>query len=172
MTFIFAFGSLMWRPGFEYKGVIKNAKLRGFHRDFTVKSIHRWGTKENPGATLGLEQGGECIGVVYEIRDENTQEVMAYLREREGLGFSFPEIQVEITENNQTKTVRAFTSMNKHDHGYLGHLDIKTRAQLVSKAKGEAGTNCDYVTSTRNHLVEMGIEDPYVEQFYKEMKDK
>jgi len=61
----------MWKPGFEYTARHDHATLQGFHREFNVQSIHRWGSKEKPGATLGLEKGGECIGILYEVTEEN-----------------------------------------------------------------------------------------------------
>jgi len=164
MSWIFAFGSLMWRPNFKYKKKV-HAVLNNYHRDFTVKSIIRWGSQKNPGATLGLEKGGSCHGLAYEVED--LPKTLAYLTSREGSGFHFPNIKIEILENGKNKVVEAITSMNKHNHSsYIGHLPLKTRAKMVNLAKGEAGTSKEYVENTRAHLIELGIQDAYVEDFF------
>jgi len=169
--YIFAYGSLMWKPGFEYTARHDHATLQGFHREFNVKSVERWGSKEKPGATLGLEKGGECIGIIYEVQEEHFTKVMEYLRDREGAGFDFPEVEINITIKGEPITLQAVTAMYKSTHeGYLGHLDIKERATLIRHASGSAGTSSEYVASTRERLIELKIDDPYVEEFYEEVK--
>lgn len=169
--YIFAYGSLMWKPGFEFEEKHTHATLQGFHREFNVKSIVRWGTPEKPGATLGLEEGGECIGMLYQIKEEKFQQVMNYLIKREGPGFEFPEMDIEVTIDGEAMVVKAVVAKYKSTHeGYLGYLDIKERAKFIREAHGSAGSSCGYVESTREHLVELGIDDSFVEEFYQEIK--
>ena len=56
---IFAYGSLMWRPACEIDGQ-EAARLNGWHRKFCIR-ISRWrGTPENPGLMMALDRGGSC----------------------------------------------------------------------------------------------------------------
>ena len=63
---VFGYGSLMWRPGFEHEER-HSALLRGYHRAFCVYShVHR-GTPEKPGLVFGLDAGGSCRGVAFRV---------------------------------------------------------------------------------------------------------
>ena len=63
---IFGYGSLMWRPGFDF---IESAPalLNGYHRAFCLYSHHHRGTVERPGLVLGLDQGGSCRGLALRV---------------------------------------------------------------------------------------------------------
>src|SRR6478609_11323266 len=79
---VFGYGSLVWRPGFEYEERCL-ATLHGFHRALCVLShVHR-GTPERPGLVLGLDRGGSCRGVAFRVPQENRDATMAYLAARE-----------------------------------------------------------------------------------------
>jgi hypothetical protein len=63
---VFAYGSLMWRPGFRYEEA-RRARLTGYSRRFCIYSVHHRGTPERLGLVLGLDRGGVCEGVAYRI---------------------------------------------------------------------------------------------------------
>ncbi len=64
---IFGYGSLMWRPGFEFESQA-HGRIRGFHRSLCVYSLHHRGTEALPGLVLGLDRGGSCVGVAFQIK--------------------------------------------------------------------------------------------------------
>jgi cation transport protein ChaC len=58
------------------------------------------------------------------------------------------------------KSVTALTFVNDRSHPrYLGHLTDEQLAQRVAQARGESGTNRDYLYITANCLRELGIHD-------------
>src|SRR5215218_3255850 len=79
---VFAYGSLMWNPEFEYVRSAP-AMLRGYHRSFCVYSTRYRGTPEQPGLVLGLDRGGSCRGIAYQIAAAKVERMLHDLWERE-----------------------------------------------------------------------------------------
>jgi glutathione-specific gamma-glutamylcyclotransferase len=78
---VFAYGSLIWRPGFEFIEQ-QPARVVGAHRSLCVLSyIHR-GTPERPGLVLGLDRGGTCRGIAYRVAASRRSATIDYLRAR------------------------------------------------------------------------------------------
>ena len=87
---VFGYGSLMWRPGFEFVERRK-AIMYGVHRRLCIYShVHR-GTPEQPGLVLGLDKGGSCLGIGYRVEADKRQDTIAYLREREQVTMIYKE---------------------------------------------------------------------------------
>jgi cation transport protein ChaC len=79
---IFAYGSLMWRPGFDFLER-RNARLVGAHRALCVYSFVHRGSPEKPGLVLGLDRGGNCRGIAYRVASDLRTKTIEYLRSRE-----------------------------------------------------------------------------------------
>ena len=75
---VFGYGSLMWRPGFEYLEKVP-ARLIGEHRALCVYSFDHRGTPEKPGLVLGLDRGGACRGVAFRVAPELREATVEYL---------------------------------------------------------------------------------------------
>jgi glutathione-specific gamma-glutamylcyclotransferase len=79
---VFGYGSLMWRPGFEFIERVP-ARLIGEHRALCVYSFVHRGTPEKPGLVLGLDRGGACRGVAFRVAAKLRGATVEYLRSRE-----------------------------------------------------------------------------------------
>ena len=75
---VFAYGSLMWRPGFAHEERAP-ARLIGLHRALCVYSFVHRGTPEKPGLVLGLDRGGACRGIAYRVDRSKRAATVAYL---------------------------------------------------------------------------------------------
>src|SRR5260370_1868691 len=79
---VFGYGSLMWRPGFEFVEQVP-ARLIGEHRALCVYSFDHRGTPEKPGLVLGLDRGGACRGIAFRVAASRRNDTVQYLRSRE-----------------------------------------------------------------------------------------
>ena len=85
-VWIFAYGSLMWDPGFPYEEA-RPAVLKGYHRALCLYSTRYRGTPEKPGLVLGLDRGGACRGIGYRVAALAIEVRVNVLRERATEGF-------------------------------------------------------------------------------------
>ncbi|MBM3543621.1 MAG: gamma-glutamylcyclotransferase [Alphaproteobacteria bacterium] len=157
---VFAYGSLMWQPGFEYAERLPAAVV-GAHRALCIYSFHHRGTTERPGLVLGLDEGGACRGIVYRIEQTRCDATLTYLRAREQV----TDVYVETTKpvsllDGSGQELEAICYMADRSHPqYAGRLSLDKQAELVLSASGLSGTNIDYVLNTVRHLEEAGVHD-------------
>ena len=156
-VWIFAYGSLMWRPGFDHDLVL-DAWLHGYHRALCIYSwVHR-GTQERPGLVLGLDRGGSCRGRALAIPHEREAAVLAYLDERELVTDVYQRRRLPVT--TARGRFLAWCYVVRQDHvQYAGRLEEDRLLELVQNAAGRSGRCCDYIVSTVSHLEQMGIVD-------------
>lgn len=162
---VFAYGSLMWRPGFAYAEA-RRARLVGYSRGFCVYSVHYRGTREHPGLVLGLDRGGACEGIAYRVPSEAARRTLAYLRARELITGVYVQTRVSVTlAGPQGRQVSAITFIVERCHpGYAGHLPIGLQARIIRGASGGAGANIDYLANTLLHLRQLSIRERGLER--------
>ncbi len=168
---VFGYGSLMWRPGFDYVEQAP-ARLAGLHRALCVYSwVHR-GTREKPGLVLGLDRGGACRGVAYRVAGKNREPVLAYLRERELVTGVYREVWRTIRfADGRHPPASALTYLADRDHvQYAGRLPRERLLGIVRDGAGRSGANRDYVINTAAHLRALGLSDPLLDWLSAELQ--
>lgn len=165
---VFAYGSLLWRPGFEFIDH-RPGRLYGYRRALCVWSwVHR-GTRESPGLVLGLDHGGSCLGGVYRVDARHKARVLDYLYDREMVTDVYRPRLVKIRANRETFEALAFVVERRHPQ-YAGLLDPEVAARHIRLAVGKSGHNVEYLLSTLEHLGEMGIAEPYLHRVRMALK--
>lgn len=157
---VFGYGSLMWRPGFEF--VEKTpARLVGLHRALCVYSFVHRGTPERPGLVLGLDRGGACRGVAFRVAAEHRGATIAYLRGREQVTAVYRETLRSVTLfGHPERRVAALTYVVDRGHPqYAGKPSIAEQLRHIRQAHGQSGANPEYVLATVAALEALGCRD-------------
>jgi cation transport protein ChaC len=164
---VFAYGSLIWRPGFDHAGR-HHALLHGWHRDFCLWSHRYRGTPERPGLVLGLDRGGACHGVAFRVPGDEAGAVLRYLDDRElpdGAEVVYRRRVVPVRlQGEAAPPVPAVTYVvNRASRHYVPHLTAEDAARAIAGGVGQMGANRDYLLNTLTHLREIGVRDARLE---------
>lgn len=156
-VWFFAYGSLMWDPGFA-PAETRPALLRGWHRRFCVASAIYRGTPDRPGLTLGLDRGGSCRGLALRIAASERERILDYLAEREMPEEIYSSRPVRVGTGEGA--LDAYTLVVNRDHAlYVPPMDIAAMAARIARSHGSRGANRDYLDQTVRHLDALGISD-------------
>jgi cation transport protein ChaC len=160
---VFAYASLMWNPGFDHI-TMHHGTLHGYHRQLCIWSWHWRGSREKPGLVMGLAPGRHCRGRVIEADRGCEDAILAYLDERE-LVTDVYERKLLPTSLEDGRTVEAWCYVARTDHPqFAGDLPVDQMLPVVLAGHGHGGANTDYVRSTVEHLIELGIHEPVLEE--------
>jgi cation transport protein ChaC len=154
---VFGYGSLMWRPGFEHRAR-ESGLLYGYHRSLCMYSYRHRGTRDRPGLVLRLDRGGACRGMAYRIARSRAEDVLDYLWEREMVSYTYLPRTVRVHLRGRTVACRTFIA-DRDSTQYAAGLSPGAAAAIIRRATGEGGHNRDYLASTVSHLEELGIPD-------------
>lgn len=168
---VFGYGSLIWFPGFKFTESHK-AIVKGYHRSFCVWSTSYRGTVESPGLVMGLNNGGHCTGMAFNMDKNFLDEGLLYLFDREMDTNAYVPTICEVTlfseDNQPARKVSALTFVVNHNSDcYAKNLSVEDKAKIIKLSQGARGPNTDYIINTHEHLMQMGIEDSYLKAICK-----
>ena len=156
-VWFFAYGSLMWDPGFT-PAERRPAMLHGYHRSFCVSSMLYRGTADDPGLVLGLDRGGSCRGYVLRIPENERGHVLGVLEEREMPEEIYICRRIRVTIDGGR--LDAYTLVvDRGNELYAGGMTADDIAATIVRSAGQRGPNQDYLANTVYHLDELGIAD-------------
>ncbi|MGE5526077.1 MAG: gamma-glutamylcyclotransferase [Rhodospirillaceae bacterium] len=161
---IFAYGSLMWNPGFSYVES-SSALLRGYHRSFCIWSARYRGTPERPGLVLGLDRGGACRGIAYRVAEAQVGDVLSVLWAREMPRLTYQPRVVKIAMNRARIDALTFIA-NPRRESYAGRMSVEQAAERIACCAGIRGPNLEYLANTLAHLQALGVHDPHLSRIY------
>ncbi|XP_078166099.1 chaC-like family protein [Carex rostrata] len=167
-TWIFGYGSLIWRPGFAFDDK-RVGFIRDYRRVFFQGSTDHRGTPAFPGRTVTLEPcpGEICWGVAYKLKEEDKKIALEDLEVREKqydmkLYLDFFTDLYSLTPAISDVMVY-YASPNKElNPNYLGPAPLEEIARQIVKAEGPSGPNRDYLFHLEDALLKFGCEDPHV----------
>ncbi len=165
-VWIFAYGSLIWAPEFDYVAE-RLGTVRGWHRSFCLGWVRIYrGTPERPGIMLALDRGGACKGVLFRLPPETMETNLHKILRRE--------MPVKRTHDPSVRWMTAQTAegplqaigfpISRSSPAYLPGLTTEMIVEALATAAGERGSMAEYLYSTITHLAERGIHDRYLWQ--------
>src|SRR5665213_871990 len=162
---VFGYGSLMWRPGFEFIEQVP-ARLIGEHRALCVYSFDHRGTPEKPGLVLGLDRGGACRGIAFRVAASLRDQTIDYLRGREQTTNVYREVMRSVwLENEGRQRVSALAYVVDRGHvQYAGRLSLAEQLRFVQQGHGQSGNNRDYVLATVGAIEAAGFRAEQLQQ--------
>jgi cation transport protein ChaC len=155
---VFAYGSLMWRPNFPYADS-QPALIYGYHRALCIHSTHYRGTPDCTGLVVGLDRGGSCPGRAYKIAPADAEATLAYLWKRELNTDSYIAKRLPVYLPNCRVTAWAFVANHANRTQYAGKLAPDEAARRVARGHGKEGSALEYLANTLEHLAKMGIKE-------------
>jgi|APSaa5957512493_1039668.scaffolds.fasta_scaffold43529_2 glutathione-specific gamma-glutamylcyclotransferase len=159
---VFAYGSLMWRPDFDHDEV-RDGLMRGYHRGLCLYSHQYRGTPDVPGLVFGLDRGGSCRGRALHVTPDQVTSVTTYLYEREMINRVYlPRMATVATPEGDIKAL-AFIADRDH-HQYAGALEDGEAVRLIRQGVGHGGACIDYLENTAQHLRDLNIYDSQLER--------
>jgi cation transport regulator ChaC len=167
---IFAYGSLIFRPSFAYIER-RMAFLPDYMRRFWQGSPDHRGVPEAPGrvATLVPAPGHWCGGCVYRIDVHDATTILAELDVREQAGFERLLLSVYNAPNGRAFAEAVVYVARQDNPHFLGPLDEIEIAAWIRRSHGPSGPNADYVLALHDALRNLDIHDPHVEEIARHL---
>ena len=159
---VFGYGSLLWKPGFEYEQRVP-AAIHGWHRSFCILLNRFRGSPENPGLMLALDHGGSCRGELFRVAGGQVAAQADKLLRREVPYRRLARAYRFVIAKTPEGPVRALTfyAGMRRDRFYIAHA-IEDQARLIARAAGHGGSAAAYLFETVWKLEELGIHDRYI----------
>lgn len=159
---IFAFGSLIWNPGFEVAERTTGTAL-GWRRAFGIRVERARGSTERPGYMLTLAPGGRCRGVLLGVAEDNRREALSALVRRE---YPYREFltqtrRIQVATSDGVVPALAFWTGRFAPLDALDHSEEQI-AHNLAYARGFLGSGAEYLYRTITGLIEHHIHDPYL----------
>lgn len=164
---VFAYGSLMWNPGFEV-AAIKEAVAFGWHRAFSLRIERLRATSDAPGLMLALQPGGSCSGLILKLPCATKTQDLRTLLARE---IRYSEVcamvrWVSVRTSNGNRRALTFWASSKQSQ-LTKKVPLDQAADLIAQACGPAGSCAEYLHRTVLDLAERKIFDRKLWQLEK-----
>ncbi|MCX7383167.1 MAG: gamma-glutamylcyclotransferase [Alphaproteobacteria bacterium] len=154
---VFAYGAVMWDPGF-HAVEIRRARVPGWQRRFNLLVPFGRGTPEQPCLQGGLTEGGACDGLAFRIPAEAADRETEILCMRELVceGYA-PRF---LTAETPQGLIEALAFTSDPDCPANVELGEAETARIIATAAGVIGPNRDYLDNIVLKLAQLGIDDP------------
>ena len=162
---IFAYGSLIFRPGFPYLER-RRAFVAGYARRFWQGSPDHRGVPEAPGRVVTLVplEGASCGGCAYRIDAHDAEGILATLDAREQAGFERRVVPLLDAPDGRAFADGTTWIADRGNEHFLGPLPEPEIARVIRARRGPSGENAEYALRLLSALRDLDVVDEHVEQ--------
>ena len=170
LTWIFGYGSLVFRPDFAFVRR-EVAAIEGYARRFWQGSTDHRGVPGAPGrvVTLVAEPDARTTGVAYAVEPTAAPAIMAALDHREQGGYDRLMLPLFDGRGRMFVERAAIYVATPENPNWLGDAPIEAMLAQIRSAAGPSGRNVDYVITLARALREIGSHDDHVEALAAEL---
>ena len=174
---VFGYGSIVWKVGFEYDTRILCA-ARGYRRRFYQGSTDHRGTPEFPGRTVTLEicdaeTNPPCWGAAYRVPPEDADGVLELLEVREKQYDK--RIRLDLYDDAGEVVVKdAVTYIAtgaKENLNWLGEASVEEVAETIATAVGPSGPNSEYLLNLAQAMRGIDVHDPHLDELERRVRE-
>ncbi len=171
---VFGYGSLIWRPDFEFLES-RPARLGGWQRRFWQGSHDHRGLPQRPGrvVTLVPAPGQSCDGMAYLVDDAVADRTFAALDHREKNGYERHRVLLDLSDSSGSADPAKARPLSRQtpgvvyiaardNHAYLGPAPTCEIARQIVGSRGPSGHNLDYLLELAAALRDRGWHDDHV----------
>jgi glutathione-specific gamma-glutamylcyclotransferase len=160
-AWVFGYGSLIWRPGFEYLQA-QPAILPGYVRRFWQGSHDHRGIPEQPGRVVTLipQADARCLGMAYLLPQQTVTTTFEQLDHREKNGYSRINSELHLNDGNRVEGLVYIAT--EGNFAYLGEAPLHEIARQIVQSEGPSGHNFEYLKQLAVALRQLGADDPHV----------
>lgn len=162
---LFAYGSLLWRPEFPF-AERRIALVRGYHRRFCLWQWRHRGSNAAPNLMLALDSGGSCRGVAYRITGPNLRAKLRNVWHRELVGDGYRARWMTASTDDGPVRLAGF-AINRTSARFAGRLPERQVADTIAMARGHSGTGAEYLLNTAVSLEKLGLRDSMIWRMQK-----
>lgn len=155
-TWVFGYGSLIWRQDFPFLEA-RRAAIHGWVRRFWQGSHDHRGVPHDPGRVVTLIESpsAECPGRAFLVEPE----VFEHLDHREKNGYERHALDIHFSDGPQRGVVYIAPVGN---FAFLGDAPLTDIAAQIRRARGPSGSNAEYLKKLASSLRELGADDPHI----------
>ncbi|XP_029454454.1 glutathione-specific gamma-glutamylcyclotransferase 1 [Rhinatrema bivittatum] len=146
---IFGYGSLVWKPDFEFTSS-KVGFIQGYSRKFWQGDTFHRGSERMPGRVVTLQEDYDACtwGIAYEVHGEQIEPSLQYLNLRETVlgGYATKFVNFYPQDEGPTEAILALVYIaTPQNPAYLGPASEEDIAAQIIVSSGCSGHNIEYL---------------------------
>jgi len=167
---IFGYGSLIYRPGFEFVER-RRAFVKGWSRRFWQGSPDHRGVPEAPGRVVTLLPDAHAAtgGCAYRIDPASAERIFAELDAREQAGFERRTFALHASLEASPFAEGVTWVADASNPHFLGPLAEPEIAAWIRERRGPSGPNSEYLLRLQEALRDLDVTDAHVDEIARHL---